>query len=67
MPNNHFSTTNLAASDVVEDTPTDNYCVLNPLDKDSTVTLAEGNLKLTTSSDYRYARSTFALPSSGKW
>jgi hypothetical protein len=63
---NHWTTTNLAASDVVNDTPTNSYATLNPLDKYSGVTLAEGNLKLT-SGDYHYARSTFALPSSGKW
>ena len=63
---NNFTATNLAASDVVNDCPTENYCVINPLDKYSGVTLAEGNLKLT-SGDYHYARSTFALPSSKQW
>lgn len=64
---NYFDTTNLAASDVVEDTPTDNYCTLNPLDKHSSIVLAEGNLKLTSGGNYYYARSTFALPSTEKW
>jgi len=69
MPNNHFSTTNLAATDVVLDTPTDNYCVLNALDKRSTITFAEGNLSVATSTSGNYGgfRATMGLPLTGKW
>ena len=40
---NHFSATNLAATDVTTDTPTNNFCTLNSLSTRST--LSEGNLK----------------------
>ena len=41
---NDFTATNLVATDQVLDSPTRNYCTLNPLDF-STGTLSEGNLK----------------------
>ena len=41
---NDFTPTNLVATDQVLDSPTRNYCTLNPLDF-STGTLSEGNLK----------------------
>jgi len=64
---NHFAVTNLAATDITEDTCTNNFCTVNVLDKSSDFALSEGNLKVTSSgSNYGNSRSTFAL-SSGKW
>jgi hypothetical protein len=43
---NHFAVTNLAATDVTTDTPTNNFCTLNSLSDISTsVTFSEGNTK----------------------
>jgi len=44
---NDFSNTNLVASDQMLDTPTNNFCVMNPLSPNTTnLTFSEGNLKL---------------------
>ena len=49
------------------DTPTNNFATLNPLDSNSNITLAEGNLKAAyTSSTWYSSRGTFS-PTSGKW
>jgi hypothetical protein len=65
---NDFTDVNLAAADQVLDTPTENYCVLNLLDKSlSGMTLSEGNLKGTAGAAQDGVRGTFAIPSSGKW
>jgi len=73
---NHFAVTNLAATDVTEDTCTNNFATMNPLESDrqqgGAATFAEGNLQITTSYvDANYQRypqvySTQAV-SSGKW
>ena len=56
--------TNLAAADQATDTPTNNFCTLNPLEAvTATTTYAEGNMQGTTSNA---ARATFAV-SNGKW
>ena len=60
----NFSVNGLATADVVKDSPTNNFCVLNPLDK-SGGTFSEGNLRYDTSS-WDMATGTFLLPS-GKW
>ena len=69
--NDFDGVTNLAASDVVEDTPTNSYATLNALDRDTAhSTMDEGNLYWATSSYSDYAAATSAtiqLPSSGKW
>jgi hypothetical protein len=42
----HFASTNLAATDVTTDTPTNNFATLNPLiNSNGTYTLSEGNTK----------------------
>ena len=62
----HFTATNLAATDVTTDTPTNNFMTGNPLAKKNgyfdNVTYSEGNLKLTSPSiDSNYtALGTFA-------
>lgn len=72
----HFTPNNLAATDVTEDTCTNNFATMNPLESDrqqgGAATFAEGNLQITTSYvDANYQRypqvySTQAA-SSGKW
>lgn len=65
----HFTPVNLAAIDVTEDTPTNNFCTLNPLDvyASQSGTLSEGNTKLTvTTSNLHTAVGTIA-PTNGKW
>ena len=45
---NHFAVSNLAATDVTVDTPTNNFCTGNPIAKyinDTNVTFSEGNVK----------------------
>ena len=64
---NHLTSTNLAATDITVDTPTNNFCTMNSLDKDE-VTVAEGNTEtLLAGSDYNGIRGTIAIPNSGKW
>ena len=64
---NHFTSVNLAATDQTTDTPTNNFCTLNPLTI-SGATLSEGNLKYThtQNGEYRTVLGTFGL-NSGKW
>jgi len=59
---------NLAATDQTTDTPTNNFCTLNPLDKGGDInTMLEGNLKATWNSNNGHTiRSTMAV-SNGKW
>jgi len=76
---NHWTANNLAASDVVLDSPTNNFCTWNPLEErnqkdivppdDFTGTLSEGNLEWdspTCSTRNHVATSTFWV-GSGKW
>jgi len=64
---NNFTPTNLASTDQTTDTPTNNWCTLNPLDTLSGSTFSEGNLKIDTSvSQQGFTRSTMALQT-GKW
>jgi hypothetical protein len=65
---NHFAVTNLTATDVTTDTPTNNFCTWNSLQERPTegiATFAEGNTKVSGTSKHGYA--TIALPTSGKW
>ena len=55
----------LTESDVMVDSPTNNFCVLNPLAMGSGVTLSEGNLS-SVSTAWQWAKSTFSV-GSGKW
>jgi len=66
--NNDWTAYNLAATDQGTDTPTNNFCVMNPLDNYlAGSTFAEGNLLVTTpSSGYNWNTGTFGL-TSGKW
>ena len=62
---NHLTSANLATTDQCTDTPTNNFCTLNPLSKGSNVTLSEGNLKYE-SSETKGTVGTFGL-TKGKW
>jgi hypothetical protein len=71
---NNISLTAGSTYDSMNDVPTltsatvANYCVLNPLDKDSDITTSNGNLAASTSTiAHNLIRSTIAIPSSGKF
>jgi hypothetical protein len=65
---NDFAVTNLVATDQVVDSPTNNFCTLNPLAiKGTGETYSEGNLTVTDSgADWSHAQCTFLIES-GKW
>ena len=65
---NDLTEKNIGASDQMLDTPTNNFATLNPLGKQSSSGLSEGNLKAVLTHGGNSARtpSTFAV-SSGKW
>jgi hypothetical protein len=63
---NHYAVTNFAATDITEDTCTNNFATFNPLTATGG-TYSEGNTVITTGSDAsRNERGTFGLDS-GKW
>ena len=62
---NDFSSSGLAATDVVLDSPTNNFATMNPLNGDGGTTWKEGNLELSTANKGNNAN-TF-LMESGKW
>ena len=70
---NHFTPTNLAATDITEDTCTNNFATLNPLDRavenaSGGIVLSEGNCKSVgpNGGNRSRAQSTIGF-SSGKW
>jgi hypothetical protein len=64
---NHWTPNNLDYRDSLIDSPANNFATLNPLDSNSNITLAKGNLKASNTSGYWYSsRGTFS-PTSGKW
>lgn len=66
--NNDFAVSGLVASDVVLDSPTNNFAVMNVIDQELDATTKEGNLFVTTSDAGRgKIRSTFTIPKTGKW
>jgi len=63
----HWAVTNLAATDVTTDTPTNNFATLNPLQiTNSDITLSEGNLKHTIVNNWKYTPANMAA-TNGKW
>lgn len=69
--NNDWTATNLASTDVMLDSPTNNFATLNPLSRINWIgqdyaTLAEGNLQNNGSNNGNHIDSTMAF-SSGKW
>ena len=65
---NDFTSSGLASTDVVIDTPTNNFCTTNPLQKGAYITLSEGNLKVAgnNATNSAVTLGTFAQ-TSGKW
>jgi len=64
---NDWTPSGLVASDVVLDSPTNNFATLNPLDNYNTgATLSEGNLKWTIGAADGASRSTYVM-TAGKW
>lgn len=63
---NNFSVAAGAGNDSLEDTPTNNWCTMNPLVTTSS-TLSNGNLKVVTPAGSSACFATFNLPTSGKW
>jgi hypothetical protein len=64
--NNDFTSSGLATTDQMLDTPTLNFCTLNPLITPATMTLTDGNLALSGYTAVTSAYGTFGM-SSGKW
>ena len=62
-----ISVTSGVTFDQMTDTPTLNYAVWSPIDKASTVTLSDANLKASGTSINSLCRSSIAMPLSGKW
>lgn len=58
---NNWTANNLVASDIVLDSPTNNFCILNPLDTATTGTLQEGNLETNGNA------AVTIQPTTGKW
>ncbi len=58
---NNFTANNLVATDQVLDSPSNNFCVLNPIDTNTSGTLSDGNL--VTSGNARVTMQ----PESGQW
>ena len=64
---NDFTVVNLASNDQMSDSPTNNFCVMNPLANPGSATFSEGNLKVTMASGTKKGTySSFAI-NSGKW
>ena len=64
--NNDWTSSGLAATDQMSDSPTNNWCTLNSISLASTATLSDGNLTLSNTSTGA-TTCTLATPSSGKW
>jgi len=68
---NHYTSNNLAAHDVMPDTPTNNWCVVNSLANDPSypMTFSEGNLKTAQTNKYNSGLASFVITKEmgGKW
>ncbi len=64
---NDFSVSNLAATDQVIDSPTQNFSTMDPNRYSGIGTFSEGNLTVATTTNNRSTYGTIAVPSSGKW
>ena len=68
--NNHdWTVNNLVASDVVPDSPTNNFATFNPLARSASTNLYEGNLRFNSpAASYRNVAATIPImPNTGKW
>ena len=64
---NDFTANNLVASDVVSDSPTNNFATWNPLWRQASGTVSEGNTSYTAGGSNWYPVSSTISVSSGKW
>jgi len=67
---NHLTSTNLAATDVTVDTPTNNFATMNPLivpSEDDEPTYSEGNCRVVTADAGSFGGLSTIGVSSGKW
>ena len=63
---NDWTPNNFTASDVVSDSPTNNFCTMNPINPEGDAPLSDGNLLVGSTTD-NYSLGTMLIPSSGKW
>ena len=63
---NHLAVTGLSSVDVTTDTPTNNFCTMNPLAAESGFTFSEGNTVSASETDNTTHGSTIAV-ANGKW
>jgi len=66
---NDFTSNNFAVSDSVPDTPTNNWCTLNPLNSfgGTVSSLSNGLLQFNLSNNNHYPLSTLLIPETGRW
>lgn len=67
---NNFSVSAGAGNDSLEDTPTNNFCTINPLAAGRSNIFPDtsnGNLDFNISSSFKNPASSFQIPASGKW
>ena len=64
---NHLAVNNLAATDVTVDTPTNNFCTMNPLAIGADATLSEGNCQIAYGSGTRSVSTANMGFANGKW
>jgi len=64
---NNWTPNNLAATDQMLDSPTNNFCTWNVLDKGSSYTLSEGNLKGIATSDWFAVKGTQSTTSGKRY
>jgi hypothetical protein len=63
---NNLTATNLTATDQTTDTPTNNFCTLNPLNITASVSLSEGNTQHTNTANDQGSAATMGF-ANGKW
>jgi len=65
---NHLQRRKITQSDIILDSPTNNFCTLNPLNAAATCVISEGNLKYTTDhSAQTLIKSSFNLTNKHYW
>ena len=63
---NNFLPNSLATYDIMPDTPTNNFAMLNPIDTGVNSSISQGGLRLQTT-NHSDTCGTFKFPSTGKW
>jgi len=64
---NNWGSVNVVSTDWMLDSPTNNFATLNQINRNSTLTLAEGNLSLTSTAAQGAGCGVTMATSSGKW